>query len=151
DALRLVQIVKGANLGSIVGAAFDLLAAMDAELAVARVAVAQRRKNGADPRRVLLSLRLAFELARQPRARRQVAESHAAFLQHFGARRRLGRRPGEKDGVRGQLHRQRVDSPDDRGVDGYERRARLLTVDSGVGHAVFVARVHDAVGQTDAI
>src|SRR4051812_3480189 len=79
DALRLEEVVEGAHLGAVVGAAEDLLRATGAQLRVPRGAVAAAGEDRPYPG--------AVELRRRRRAGTEGGEPDAALLPAFDAQR----------------------------------------------------------------
>src|SRR6185503_153033 len=94
-ALRLVQVAERADLAAVARAGADLLGDALVELRVARIGVALGGERRPDPRAHVVGIggrrlldrerRLAAIAARDDRARRDVAEPHAALLRALGA------------------------------------------------------------------
>src|SRR3954452_3591809 len=84
--LGLAQAGEEAHLGLVLSAAADLRRGIGGELAIARIAVAQRGEPGTEPRRQLRALggRLAVIAAGGAGARGHVAEAHAPLLAAAG-------------------------------------------------------------------
>src|SRR5262245_48002168 len=82
--LRRAQVVERAHFALVVGAAPDHAGAGLVELAVGRMAVAQRREKRHEPVNLLRALRLTRVSGRRLRLQREVAVAHVAGLAALG-------------------------------------------------------------------